>query len=531
MIAKDQELLKQYQDEGSEAAFEELVRRHVNLVYACALRRMSGNVQNAQDVAQVVFVDLARRGGSIPDGMPLGAYLHRAACFAAGKLLRSERRRRERETEALGLQNLMEPDRDVDWGRVAPLLDESLNRLRPADRAALVLRFFEERSLAGVGVALGVSEESARKRVARALEKLRLLLARRGAVTTALALSTAFAAHASPTAPPELAATIATASISKAAAGTGAGFNLLKLLMAGKSQLATVIGIASIGISAPPLLGSHPQIPHRVSTARNFPVENPPAASDAEAAALLRKSDEALRRGNFRYDITDNIRLSTRAVFKRFLPDGKVERAEVVSGEPLRVHVSNRQGEWVLTESEAVKLEFTPEKKEFSQKTIALLDRYPGSVWVRFGPNETNGGVACRTVLARLSENLVARLAEDLRQDLDKSGRLKHDPDMDLRQFIARDRVCAIQIGDSFPCHYQEWDANGDLLTDSIAGRKTLDRDAGEAFEAPGDLPVFIASSQARLHQHEKGRRTAGNKGRWARLWKDLVSQAGASGK
>ena len=170
----DRQLLRRYAD-GSEAAFGELVARYVNLVYSAALRRARGDWRLAQDAAQLVFTDLARKARSLPKGVVLAGWLHRATRYAAAQLLRTERRRQAREQEAVAMKAL-EFKSTRDWEQIRPLLDEALDRLNCTDRDASLLRFFEQRSLAEVGRALGSNEDAARKRVSRALERLRALL-------------------------------------------------------------------------------------------------------------------------------------------------------------------------------------------------------------------------------------------------------------------------------------------------------------------------------------------------------------------
>jgi RNA polymerase sigma factor (sigma-70 family) len=178
-MVEDQQLLREYAAGGSEAAFGELVARYVNLVYSAALRRAGGDPHLAQDAAQLVFADLARKARSLPKGVVLAGWLHRATYYAAAQLLRTERRRQAREEEAVAM-NALTSEPATDWEQLRPLLDQALDRLGAADRDALVLRFFEQRSLAEVGHALGSNEDAARKRVTRALEKLRADLVRRG---------------------------------------------------------------------------------------------------------------------------------------------------------------------------------------------------------------------------------------------------------------------------------------------------------------------------------------------------------------
>lgn len=214
MTMDDRQLLARYVTEGSDEAFRELVRRHMGLVYSAALRQVR-NPQLAQDVTQVVFANLARKARSIPAGTVLAGWLHRDTRYTALDFLRAEARRFRREQQAAAM-NALNSDSPHDWKQIRPLLDEALDQLGPEDRDALLLRYFEERDFAGVGEALGASGEAARKRVDRALNRLREHLVKRGITTTAAALGAALSAHAIETVPAGFAAALAATSAAAA---------------------------------------------------------------------------------------------------------------------------------------------------------------------------------------------------------------------------------------------------------------------------------------------------------------------------
>ena len=210
-------LVVEYVQRGSEDAFRDLVTRYLGLVYSAALRLVGGDAHLAKDVSQMVFMDLAREARALPDEVMLGGWLHRHTCFVAAKTMRGERRRHHREKQAVEM-NALEDQAGSEFCGIAPLLDEAINELAEPDRRAILLRFFEQREFRSIGETLGSSEDAARVRVNRALEKLQSLLKRRGITSTATALSLVLSAHAVQSAPAGLALSIAAAAL----AGTGA---------------------------------------------------------------------------------------------------------------------------------------------------------------------------------------------------------------------------------------------------------------------------------------------------------------------
>jgi RNA polymerase sigma factor (sigma-70 family) len=102
------ELLAEYATTGSEAAFRELVTSYLDLVYSAAVRLVDGDTHRAEDVAQTVFIDLARRAQSLSKEVMLGGWLHRHTCFVAANLMRAERRRQSRERQAVEMNALQD---------------------------------------------------------------------------------------------------------------------------------------------------------------------------------------------------------------------------------------------------------------------------------------------------------------------------------------------------------------------------------------------------------------------------------------
>jgi RNA polymerase sigma factor (sigma-70 family) len=216
-IKSDSELLNEYAAHNSEAAFDEIVRRYADFVYSAALRQ-TGNTESARDVAQTVFIILARKAGSLPANSVLIGWLCHSARLAALEQLRKDQRRQQRERQAMDLVEATPETTTDDWNTVRPVLDEAIASLGGEDRDALLLRFFKNESLAAVGTALGVSEDAAQKRVSRALGKLREFLTGRGINTTATALSATLVANAIRAAPAGISGSLAAVALTKAAA-------------------------------------------------------------------------------------------------------------------------------------------------------------------------------------------------------------------------------------------------------------------------------------------------------------------------
>jgi RNA polymerase sigma factor (sigma-70 family) len=242
-MIEDSELLRRYVKNRSQEAFTELVRRHVGLVYSCAFRRVGSDSHLAEDVAQIVFSDLARKGPCLLGRPSLSGWLYVSTQLASAELVRNERRRKTREEEASSMQrppSVVAAPPEVDWNRMRPMLDKFILGLRDKDREALVLRFFSRQGYPAIGATLGVSEDAARKRVDRALARLRGLLAKVGATSTIEALSIVLAEGANAAPPAMLADRVAgIAFLEFTAAGTVASF-LASLFNAVTSEVAVL---------------------------------------------------------------------------------------------------------------------------------------------------------------------------------------------------------------------------------------------------------------------------------------------------
>jgi len=277
----DESLLRQYAKSGDEAAFAELVRRHTNLVYSVA-RRVTRNGALADEVTQAVFTRLARQAATLSSNTALAGWLYTNARHRAIDLVRTEARRRARELEISAM-----PDQPTDdanpWAEIAPLLEDAMGRLSERDRTAIVLRYFDGQSHQQIGTALGLSENSAYRRVDRALEKLRSHFARRGVTTTAAVLSAVLVANSVQAAPAGTAERVTPAALAAASGGAGGmGLTLFLMNLKFKIGLAAVI-IAVVGFA----IYSWPTGKSAAAAPSATPATNLPAALPVAKPAVV----------------------------------------------------------------------------------------------------------------------------------------------------------------------------------------------------------------------------------------------------
>jgi RNA polymerase sigma factor (sigma-70 family) len=240
--ATDMDLLRQYAADESEPAFETLVNRHVNLVYSTALRRV-GNPASAGEVTQAVFIVLARKAAKLRPEIVLAAWLHETTRYVAASFLRGEIRRRHREQEAY-MQSTLQPSEDAVWDQLAPVLDDAIGRLRSNDRDVVVLHYFQRQTAREIAAALNIGEEAAKKRLSRAVGKLRQDFSKRGINLSAAALGGIVPVHAVQAAPAAFAKTLAASALANGATAATSTVTLasgaLKAMTWTKAQTAVV---------------------------------------------------------------------------------------------------------------------------------------------------------------------------------------------------------------------------------------------------------------------------------------------------
>ena len=249
----DAQLLRQYVKDHSEPAFTELVQRHVDLVYSAALREASGDKVQAEDLTQAVFCELARNAAALCRHPAVPGWLYTCVRHVAANQRRADQRRHQREQTAYAMSELQSSKGELpEWQQVGPVLDDAMHELNDHERAVVVLRFFEDRSLREVGEALGLNENAARMRVDRALEKLRGLLARRGVQSTTAGLATVLTASSILSAPTGLAASVVTSALAGAGVSAAASsLTLFQIMSLTKIQMGLVAAVLVAGVSVP----------------------------------------------------------------------------------------------------------------------------------------------------------------------------------------------------------------------------------------------------------------------------------------
>ena len=285
----DMDLVRDFVRDHSEAAFAELVQRHLNLVYSVALRytRQDGD---ARDIAQAVFIMLARKAGSLRERTVLTGWLYETTRFTALRWLRSTARRQTREQEAY-MQSLNAGTAD-DWQQLAPHLESAMSGLGEGDRTLLALRFYENKTGVEAANQLGISEDAAHKRTARALDKLRKFFTKRGVALSATAIAAAVSGNAVQSAPAGLAAVIAAGALSGTVVTTAAVVAATKAIAMTTLQKIAVTAALAVTVSAG-IFEAHQNSKLR---AEKEALQMQEAPLEAQVQELQRERDDATNR-------------------------------------------------------------------------------------------------------------------------------------------------------------------------------------------------------------------------------------------
>lgn len=201
----DEELIRQFASAGDHNAFADVVYRHIDSVYSMALRLTGGDHAASDDISQAVFVLLSRKCKSLGSSLVLQRWLFVATRLCHRGWKRQEDRRRIREQRSAQMRSEAVVQETPPWQSIAPLLDELVAKLGQSDRDAVRMRFYLGMTYSQIGLAMHISEDAARKRLERAVDRLRGMFERHGIHCAAGGLAAAMTSNTTHAAPIEFA--------------------------------------------------------------------------------------------------------------------------------------------------------------------------------------------------------------------------------------------------------------------------------------------------------------------------------------
>ncbi|MGD0767710.1 MAG: sigma-70 family RNA polymerase sigma factor [Tepidisphaeraceae bacterium] len=284
---QDRELLVKFAQSRSQDAFAELVRRYMDSVYSAA-RRQVRDSQFAEDVAQAVFIILARKAHSLKYRESLAGWIMKTTHLACLDALKSEsRRRRHEERAALLNQSRMEQAMSSPIEEIAPDLDRAMSHLAESDRSAVTLRYLQGKTTSETAECLGISQPAAAKRIFRAVHRLRKILLRNRAIAPAVALATVLDQIPRVPAPAALAASAVNAATTGAAAPaalaiTNGVLHMMTFhkILAAMLLIAAFAGLTGVGVGTVKLLADQTAPPPAAPpAAQPAPLDIPPISS------------------------------------------------------------------------------------------------------------------------------------------------------------------------------------------------------------------------------------------------------------
>ncbi len=202
----DRQLLERFVADADANAFASLVQRHGPMVLGVC-RQILRQEQDAEDAFQATFLVLSRKAGSIRAAEALPSWLYGVARRLALRSKSAVARRQAREVALVEAPPAsLAPDSAVE--DLAPVLHEEIGRLPEKYRIPFVLCYLDGKTNEEAAQRLGCPSGTVFSRLARARERLRTRLTRRGLALPAGVLTATLAAlsqQARAAAPPQLA--------------------------------------------------------------------------------------------------------------------------------------------------------------------------------------------------------------------------------------------------------------------------------------------------------------------------------------
>jgi RNA polymerase sigma factor (sigma-70 family) len=481
-MSNDTELLRQYLEGHTESAFSELVHRHLNLVYSAGLRETGGDTALAEDLSQAVFTELARKAPRLLDHPSLAGWLYTAVRHTAANLRRSEQHRRKREEEAQIMNELLSEDSPAEsWEQLRPVIDSALHGLKESDRTAIVLRFLENRSLRDVGAEIGLTENAARMRVDRALERLRGELARRGVTSTASGLAATLVAGMCIQAPAALGASITTAALASSVAVSSNTLFLIKFMTFIKTKLA-VAGLVVAGLSVPLWQQTRINQARSENDSLRAKLETPAAIQSPKPESTPIAQTEELQQ-------LREWKAKTEPELLRLRGMAGLARSANAENEELRKKLAQKEKEFANPIGTAM-----ADAMEETMKTQAegKLARITASLHLT--PEQVT---AAREILMRQAKVMAKGMQQGMtgkinKDELEKMAKEAGNPDTQIQELLTADQKA------NYPAYQKEENAH----TASAAANSELVQLQNSLDLAPEQLdPVFAALYQTSLDQ------------------------------
>src|SRR5579862_4294258 len=348
MMSDDMDLVREYARGKSEAAFADLVSRHVNLVYSVAFRQVR-DPHLAEEITQTVFIILARKAATLSPKTVVSGWLYRTTRYASARALTMQRRRQCREQKAYMRSQLKDTDADT-WMEIEPLLDAAVAELVEKDQNTVVLRFFEGRNFKDIGSLIGTSEAGAKMRVNRALEKMRTFFSKRGLVVSTVSIAGAISAHSVQAAPIGLASSVTGLAVKGTTSTLALVETTLKYMTWAKIKTATLFCILAIAAAGTATV----TVQHLRTKAQAAPLlfagySTPEASVESLIWAASQGDLDKLSAGVTAQEMDrfksrmegqsqDEIRHGLRS-WASAMADYKITQKEVISGEEVHLHI------------------------------------------------------------------------------------------------------------------------------------------------------------------------------------------------
>jgi RNA polymerase sigma factor (sigma-70 family) len=248
----------------------------------------------AEEVTQGAFLALAQHSVRLQRRSSLTGWLYETTRNLSINTVRSEERRRQRECEAATMKTLIVDESQETWHQLALHLDEAIAQLKRGEREVILWRYFEHKTAEQIGVRLGLGPDAAQKRVARAMDHLRGIFAKRGITISAASLAAILSAEAVKAAPAGLAVAVIAAANGLASLTTT---STIQLIMASTQAKIGIAALVATSVTTPIVLQhlANQGLKEEVAVLRQQTAETEKLREDGERLRTEARSSERQR--------------------------------------------------------------------------------------------------------------------------------------------------------------------------------------------------------------------------------------------